>query len=53
MADFFKRLRCLFGQHSPSRKKVQYHGHLKSGPCKYCGIPLEKAADGRWLPRRG
>jgi len=51
MADFFKRLRCKLGHHSPSRRQVVYDGHLKVGPCKYCGKPLAKALDGRWLPR--
>jgi len=52
VSDILKRLRCVVGHHSPSRRKVHYDGHLKTGPCKYCGIELEKAADGRWLPRR-
>ncbi len=51
MAEFFKRLRCLAGRHSPSRKLVRYEGHLKIGPCKYCDKDLEKQADGRWTVR--
>ncbi|WP_147160936.1 hypothetical protein [Novosphingobium sediminis] len=51
MAEFLKRLRCLVGRHSPSRRSVRYEGHLKVGPCKYCGIELEKSADGRWVHR--
>jgi hypothetical protein len=46
------RLRCMIGHHSPSRRKMHYDGHLKSGPCKYCGMALEKAANGLWLLRR-
>lgn len=52
IVSFFKRLRCMIGRHSPSRRKVQYDGHLKCGPCKYCGIALEKGDDGMWVPRR-
>ena len=53
MSDILKRLGCVIGHHSPARRKVHYDGHLKSGPCKYCGIQLEKAADGRWAAKRG
>ena len=53
MSDILKRLGCLIGRHSPARRKVHYDGHLKSGPCKHCGIQLEKAADGRWAAKRG
>jgi hypothetical protein len=52
MAGFMKRLRCLLGRHSPSRRSVRYDGHLKIGPCKYCGTALEKSAEGRWIVRR-
>ncbi len=51
MAEFFKRLRCMVGKHSPSRRSVRYEGHLKIGPCKYCGRQLEKGGDGRWVTR--
>ncbi|KUR71970.1 hypothetical protein AQZ52_07965 [Novosphingobium fuchskuhlense] len=51
MSGFFKRLRCLFGRHSPARRLVQYEGHLKVGPCRHCGRPLEKGAEGKWVPR--
>ncbi len=53
MSDILKRLGCLIGRHSPARRKVHYDGHLKSGPCKHCGIQLEKASDGRWAAKRG
>lgn len=53
MMAFFKRLGCLVGRHSPSRRAVQYKGHLKTGPCRYCGAELEKRADGRWTVRKG
>ena len=51
MSQFFKRLRCLLGRHSPARRLVRYDGHLKIGPCKYCGVQLEKHADGQWVIR--
>jgi hypothetical protein len=51
MLNIFKRLRCMMGRHSPRRRKVRREGHLKTGPCAYCGIELEKSAEGRWLPR--
>ena len=53
MIYILKRLRCLIGRHSPARRKVRYDRHLKVGPCKYCGIALEQAADGRWAKRPG
>ncbi|WP_298169399.1 hypothetical protein [Novosphingobium sp.] len=30
---------------------MRYEGHLKIGPCKYCGRQLEKGGDGRWVTR--
>jgi hypothetical protein len=44
---------CLFGRHSPVRREVHYKGHAKTGPCRYCGVTLEKGGDGRWVRRRG
>ena len=52
MALFFKRLRCLFGRHSPARRLVHYKDDHKVGPCRYCGTKLEKGRDGRWQMRR-
>ena len=52
MARIFNRLGCLIGRHSPSRRSVQYVGHLKVGPCRDCGADLEKGRDGRWIRRR-
>ena len=52
MASFFKRLRCVFGRHSPARKRVHYENDHKVGPCRYCGARLEKGRDGRWQERR-
>jgi hypothetical protein len=52
MASFFKRLRCVFGLHSPARKLVRYENDHKVGPCRHCGARLEKGRDGRWQERR-
>jgi hypothetical protein len=52
VSNVLMRLRCMIWHHSPSRRKMHYDGHLKSGPCKYCGMALEKAANGLWLLRR-
>lgn len=53
MAALLKRIRCMIGRHSPSRRAVQYEGHLKVGPCRYCGRDLEKRGDGQWVSRNG
>lgn len=53
MAALLKRIGCLIGRHSPSRREVHYEGHLKVGPCRYCGLELEKRGDGKWVSRKG
>lgn len=52
MTGLLKRLGCVVGRHAPSRRAVQYKGHLKTGPCKHCGTELEKRGDGRWVARK-
>jgi hypothetical protein len=51
VVEFLKRLRCIIGRHSPSRRGVHYEGHLKVGPCRYCGAELEKRDNDRWVAR--
>jgi hypothetical protein len=45
-------LGCLIGRHRPSLVSITRHRDHLSGLCDSCGLPLEKAAGGRWLPAR-
>ncbi|WP_421854356.1 hypothetical protein [Novosphingobium sp.] len=53
MVALLKRIGCAIGRHAPSRRAVEYEGHLKIGPCRFCGQALEKGGDGRWVSRKG
>ena len=52
MTGLLKRLGCLVGRHAPSRRAVQYKGHLKKS-LVFCYDPSEeKRNDGRWAVRK-
>jgi hypothetical protein len=42
-------IRCLLGFHHRSRRHAHDRGHAVVSKCARCGIPMEKAPNGRWI----